>query len=218
MQEKEDQNQAMYDKIKRVKEKSYKNKKQAQAALDKCETPDPSLPPFPEVESEPFGDSSSFKFNDDAVFEKLNEFANSTYQMGESLLRKITLPDFFSRSSSSDSDTQNTQQSKRDDKDQDSDEASSEEENGSPRQKDPKAAAEAKQDEDDDETVIGMSVLASRKRGREKPQKPAAAPESAAEAANQSVAQDRINNLKERAADKLREAGKSIWGYFSSAA
>ena len=115
MQEKEDQNQAMYDKIKRVKEKSYKNKKQAQAALDKCETPDPSLPPFPEVESEPFGDSSSFKFNDDAVFEKLNEFANSTYQMGESLLRKITLPDFFSRSSSSDSDTQNTQQSKRDD-------------------------------------------------------------------------------------------------------
>lgn len=27
MQEKEDQNQAMYDKIKRVKEKSYKNKK-----------------------------------------------------------------------------------------------------------------------------------------------------------------------------------------------
>ena len=29
MQEKEDQNQAMYDQIKKVKEKTYKNKKQA---------------------------------------------------------------------------------------------------------------------------------------------------------------------------------------------
>ena len=63
-----------------------------------------------------------------------------------------------------------------------------------------------------------MSVLASSKRGREKPSKPQAAQESAAESANSSAAQDRINNLKERAADKLREAGKSIWGYFSSAA
>ena len=106
MQEKEEQNASKHERIKKIKAKQYKKKKQAQAALDACAPPDPSLPPFSEIENEPFGDTSSFKFNDEVVFEKLNEFANSTYQMGESLLRKITLPDFFSRSRS-DSDSEN---------------------------------------------------------------------------------------------------------------
>ena len=62
--------------------------------------PDPSIPPLAKVANEPFGDSSSFKFNDDVVLEKLNDFADSTYKIGESLFRRIVLGDFFSRSSS----------------------------------------------------------------------------------------------------------------------
>jgi len=51
------------------------------------------------VPNEPYGDTNSFKFNDDAVLDKLNDFADSTIKMGESLFRRISQSDFFSRSS-----------------------------------------------------------------------------------------------------------------------
>lgn len=68
--------------------------------LDALPAPDPSLPPFSKVANEPYGDSSSFKFNDDAVLDKLNDFADSTIKMGESFFRRISQSDFFSRGSS----------------------------------------------------------------------------------------------------------------------
>jgi len=70
---------ALHERIKKLEATSFKTKKQAQAALDALPAPDPSFPPFPVVENEPFGDANAFKFNDEVVFEKLNEFANSTY-------------------------------------------------------------------------------------------------------------------------------------------
>lgn len=100
MLEKEDQNQNIYDQIQKLKSAPFKNKKQAQAALDAMPAPDPSIPPLAKVTNEPFGDSSSFKFNDDVVLEKLNDFADSTYKIGESLFKRIVLGDFFNRSSS----------------------------------------------------------------------------------------------------------------------
>lgn len=101
MQDKEDGNKALYDQIKKFKSAPYKQKKHAQAALDALPAPDPSLPPFNPIENEPFGDTNSFKFNDDIVMEKLNDFADSTIKMGESLFRKISQSDFFSRSATS---------------------------------------------------------------------------------------------------------------------
>lgn len=46
--------------------------------------PDPTLPPFTKVPNEPYSDTNSFsnKFTDEAVLDKLNEFADSTYLIG----------------------------------------------------------------------------------------------------------------------------------------
>ena len=77
------------------------------------------------------------------MFEKLNEFAKGTYEMGESLLRKITLPDFFSRSSSDDSADNANVQGKKEGTvgEQDNDDESSGEDSGSPRDSKQRAAA-----------------------------------------------------------------------------
>jgi len=52
-----------------------------------------SIPPFTVPENEPYGDNQSLKFGSnfqsEEVIEKLNEFADSTIQFGEQLLKKL---------------------------------------------------------------------------------------------------------------------------------
>ena len=52
------------------------------------------------MESEPYGGSKG-KFNDDAVLDKLNDFADSAHKFGESIYKRISQSDFFSRGGSS---------------------------------------------------------------------------------------------------------------------
>lgn len=159
--------------------------------MDALPAPDPSLPPFSKVENEPYSDSSSFKFNDDAVLDKLNDFADSTIKMGESFFRRISQSDFFSRGS-------NWRQ--------ESDKVGEPEESkdGSERFEQEPIQEEA---EDEGEPTVG-SVLAG--------QRPGPAPVGGdPDADGKSL---RYNNLREKTADKLISAGKSFWGYLTSAA
>lgn len=52
-----------------------------------------SLPPFNVSSNEPYGDNQSLKFvsqfQSDEVLDKLNEFADSTIQFGEQLLKRL---------------------------------------------------------------------------------------------------------------------------------
>ena len=66
--------------------------------------PDPTLPPFDkQIENEPYSDTNSFgsKFSEDLVLDKLNDLAEQSYKMGESLFKRISQSDFFSSARSS---------------------------------------------------------------------------------------------------------------------
>ena len=58
------------------------------------------------MENEPYGGRKG-KFNDDAVLDKLNDFADSAHKIGESIYKRISQSDFFSRASGSSKDNSN---------------------------------------------------------------------------------------------------------------
>ena len=86
MIDKEQENAKLHENFKQWKRAVYKNKKQAQLAFDALPAPDPSIPPFKEVENEPFGGSQG---SGDHVQDKLNDFADHTLKMGESIYKRI---------------------------------------------------------------------------------------------------------------------------------
>ena len=59
--------------------------------------PDPSIKPFSKIENEPYTNSQGYKSNEDAMLDKMNEFADNTFKMGESIFRSISTSDFFTK-------------------------------------------------------------------------------------------------------------------------
>ena len=77
--------------------------------------PEPTLPPFAkQVENEPYSDTNSFgsKFSEDVVLDKLNDLAEQSYKMGESLFKRISQSEFFSSRSSQEYDVVDDHQTK----------------------------------------------------------------------------------------------------------
>ena len=100
MAQKEDENRSYKEQREQWRQTTFKSRKQAQQALEELPAPDPTLPPFDPVKNEPFVDSSFVsKFSDEVVLDKLNDFADSTLKMGESLLKRLSQSEFFSRTS-----------------------------------------------------------------------------------------------------------------------
>ena len=148
--------------------------------------PDPTLPPYSEVENEPYGGSKG-KFNDDAVLDKLNDFADSAHKFGESIYKRISQSDFFSRGgggTSKDNTTTPPVEINVGNLDP-------EESENKPATTDDQTAAQPQQKED------SMSVLGAGAGG-----------------GNNRHGSER--GLREKASEKLSAVGKSIWGYFSS--
>ena len=126
--------------------------------------------------------------------EKLNDFANGAYQMGEKLFRQISISEIFSRGFSTAADDDETQETQETDASGDG---------TSPQESSSAAAAKDEELKDtDDSSGVGMSVL-SGDRAADK---------------DASNASQRINHIKERTAETLKNAGKSLWGFFASAA
>ena len=193
----------MHDKIKQLKRTQFKNKKQYQQALDALPAPEPSLPPFQPIENEPYADNKS-KFNQEDVLEQFTELADTTYQFGESLFRKISQSDFFSRGP-----TDILGGNGEDNGELEMYGDVQEDENG-------QSDSHRYPFDPDSSSAEPVSVLgdraASRSNNLQQHQSDAAAPSNDANSSNL-----RMNTLREKASEKLVNAGKSIWSFFAQA-